>query len=56
MPRPVSRKKAAARAKMPSFSFTTRRLRGAPEETAAQREESERLKAEYLAKHGVKKK
>lgn len=55
MPRPLSRKKSAARAKTPSFSFSTRRLRGVKPETEAEREDATRMKREWLAKNGVRK-
>lgn len=55
MPRPLSRKKSALRAKVPAFTFSTSRLRGQPHETAAEREEAERMKRAWIKKHGVRK-
>lgn len=48
MPRPVSRRAAAKRAKTPAFQFQTRALRGVPQETPAEREEKARLVREFL--------
>lgn len=50
MPRLLKRNRRT-HSKSPTFSFATRRLRGVPEETKEQREQMERAKAEWLAKH-----
>lgn len=56
MPKPVSRRKAALKAKAPTFCFTTRRLRGVPVDTPAERDEAEKMKAKFIAENGVKRK
>lgn len=55
MPRPLRRKTQGNRHASPSWSFRTKALEGKPDESAEQKAEQERLKAEFIARNGVRK-